>query len=231
MKEQAWIRLKDISEMKRVLNNKVLVKTHYKSTDARTEGGIYKIAPSETDWRPADHTNRISEVVLTPDSLFYSEVTKDWNSMPWDTDMELQKGDLVWHDFLAAHNCPIATTDQQPDEEYKLLPYQDIYLVKRGEEFICLNGFVLCEEVFDEPTKFETAKKLNPKFGKVAYLGKPNRAYRQSKSSDDNIDIKVGDVIIKRKKDIHILLESADHQQLDKPLFIIQRRDIFGILE
>ena len=229
VKQVEYIRLKDINEMKRVLNNRVLVKTRQRVTEERTASGIYKIAPSEVDWRPAEHTNRISEVVLVPDRLFYSEAPKDWDSMPWDTDMELQKGDIVWHDFLAAHNCPVATTDLQPDEEYKLLSYQDIYLAKRGEELICLNGYVLCEEVWEESLLIE--RSVNKKLGKVALLGNPNRSYRQSKQSDEGVDIKVGDVIIKRRKDIHILLESEDHRVLDKPYFRIQRRDIYGILE
>jgi len=228
VKQSEYIRLDDVNQFKRVLNNRVLVKTHQKVTAERTKSGIIMIAPSETDWRPAEHTNRISEVVLAPERLFYSEGVKDFDSMPWDTDMELQKGDIVWHDFLAAHNCPVAVCDGQPDEEYKLLHYSDVYLVKRGEELIPINGYVLCEEVWEQPPLMP--REVNKKLGKVSLLGKPNRAYRRSKQTDE-AEVKVGDTIIKRRKDVHILLEAEDHRVLDRPYFRIQRRDIYGILE
>jgi co-chaperonin GroES (HSP10) len=219
--------LKSISQVKKVLNNRVLVRTKYKAVEARTKGGIYLISPSDLDWRPAEHTNRISEVVLPPERLDFN---KRPDSMPWDTDMELQKGDIVWHDFMAAHNCPVLRTAEEPEEEYKLLSYYDIYLAKRGEEFIPLNGYVLCEEVKEEKSKLEIDNKINKKLGKVVYLGKPNRSYKDSKATDE-ADIQEGDIIIKRREDIHILLESAEHQQLDKPYFIIQRKDIYAKYE
>lgn len=216
--------LKSIKEIKRVLNNRVLVRTHYKATDAR-RGGIFLIAPGDMDWRPAEHTNRISEVILPPERLSFN---KRPDSMPWDTDMELQAGDIIWHDFMAARNCPVLQTAEESEEEYKLLSYYDVYLAKRDEKFIPLNGYVLCEEVPAEKSDLEIHEKINKKLGKVAYIGKPNRSYKDSKQTDE-ADVKVGDIIVKRREDIHILLESRDHQQLDKPYFIIQRKDIYAV--
>ena len=77
-----------------------------------------------------------------------------------------------------------------------------------------------------------TDSKVDNRFGKVAYLAKPNREYRQSTFTDE-AEVSVGDVIIKRKPAIHILLESKDHARFDgdKMYFIIQRRDIYGKVE
>jgi len=232
MKNKEYIRIKDINDFKQVLNNRVLIRTAIRNEDRTTKGGVYYIAPSETDWRPAEHTNRISEVVLPPKKLNFSNRPTDYDSMPWDADVEIKAGDIVWHDFMAVHNCPVILSDAQPDEEYKLVNYQDLYVVKRDEEIIPLNGYCLCEEVSEERLSDMqvTDSKVDKRFGKVAYLGKPNREYRQSTFTDD-AEVAVGDIIIKRKPDIHILLESEEHRQLDKMYFIIQRKDIYGVVE
>jgi len=106
--------------------------------------------------------------------------------------------------------------------------------VKRGEEIIPLNGYCLCEEVLEKRLSDMqvTDPKVDNRFGKVVYLAEPNREYRQSKTTDE-AEVAVGDVIIKRKAAIHILLESKDHARFDgdKMYFIIQRRDIYGVVE
>ena len=234
MKNDEYIRIKDISEIKGTLNNRVLVRTAYRNEEVMSEGGIILIAGTETDWRPAEHTNRISEVVVIPERLNFSNRPTDYDSMPWDTDIQIQVGDLVWHDFMAVHNCVNVVADNQPDEEYKLLNYQDLYVVKRGEEIIPLNGYCLCEEVLEKRLSDMqvTDPKVDNRFGKVVYLAEPNREYRQSKTTDE-AEVAVGDVIIKRKAAIHILLESKDHARFDgdKMYFIIQRRDVYGVVE
>ena len=221
-----FIRIEDINQIKKVLNNKVLLRTVYKATEQR-RSGIYLIAPSETDWRPAEHTNRISEVILPPESLFFND--KSNRSLPWKTEIEIKKGDIVWHDFMAANNCIVIKTDKQPEEEYKLLDYNDIYVIKRNGDLIPINGYILCEEVKEKKSDLEISEKTDKRFGRVAYVGKKNKRYQNPHITED-IDISVGDIIIKRRADVHILLESEDHRQLDKPYFIIQRKDIYGIL-
>ncbi|GAF83900.1 unnamed protein product [marine sediment metagenome] len=111
-----------------------------------------------------------------------------------------------------------------------------------GEIFrvIPLNGYSLCEEVKKEkPSKLiETVeeKDIDQRVGKVAYVGKPNRVYRVGGAGgldlDGGAEIHPGDIIIKRRGDIHIRLEEDLHNRFfDTPVmyFIIQRKDIMGV--
>ena len=76
---------------------------------------------------------------------------------------------------------------------------------------------------------------IDKQVGKVAYVGKPNRAYRGDGVEylwDDGVEVNVGDIIIKRRSDIHIRLEEDTHHKFfDSPVmyFIIQRKDIYGV--
>ena len=250
MKNNFIIQVKDISDIKKVINNQVLIRTAHRNEDKKTDSGIILIAGTETDWRPAEHTNRISEVVLVPEKLHFSHRSADHDSMPWDTDMQIQVGDMVWHDFLAVHNCPVVLSDNQPDEEYKMISYFDLYVVQRGDEVIPLNGFCLCEEVCEDRLSDMqvTEPKVDKRLGKVAYLGMPNRSYRYNRHSvnravqtdfylndpapTDEADVAVGDVFTKRRHDIHVMLESEDHTRFDgdKLFFVTQRKDMYSVV-
>ena len=242
MNNRQNFRLNSINDIGKLIssNNQVLVETVTKNEEKKTASGIWLV--TDTDWRPAMHTNRQSKVIKLPDSLYYNNTPRQKlpsdapESLPWDTDMELKVGDMVWHDFMAVHNCPVITTEDEPDKEYKLIRYDDIYVAKRGEKIIVLNGYVLCEEVFDKTSALDVENK-RPSFikGKVRYMGKPNREYLSKKKSDAFADFGVGDVIVKRRitkqegADDRIFLEDAMHKTFsDKMFFIIQRCDVFG---
>jgi len=182
---QEHFRIKSISQIRKLISsrNQVLVKTLDKNEDSRTPSGIYKVG--DTDFNPAKHANRISEVIMVPDTLYYGLTwhkvyPKASESMPWRTDMELQVGDIIWHDYMNSLNCAVIDVDDERDEQYKLLNYYDIYVAKRevdirnvsrkltgaginylwgchyieennrGYQIIPLNGYVLCEEVLEE---------------------------------------------------------------------------------
>jgi len=215
----------------------VLIKRKYKATDHRTASGIYIIG--DTSFRPALHADRIGEVIKVPDTLFFHLKSYDTypyggESMPWDCDMELQPGDTVVHTFMERHDIVNIEVDDEPGELYRLMPYDDIYVARRGDKVIPLNGYCLCEEV--EKEKFSSVLDLvhedpvDKEARKPAYVGKPNRKYRES-GTDDGSEISPGDIIIKRRGDIHIRLEEDLHRRFfDSPVmyFIIQRRDIYA---
>jgi hypothetical protein len=259
----------------------------FKSEEDTTPSGIIKVG--DTDFQPAMHANRISEVVMVPEELYYGLV---WHkrrndateSMPWRTDMDLQVGDIVWHDYMNSLNCPVIDVEDS-DEQYKLLNYYDLYVAKRkipyvakrkipymnfteevmfyGEErklvvydgmgpfqyanengemfaIIPLNGYVLCEEV--KETRSSELDVLDPhvdkKYGKVAFLGKKNYGYRRErikdapieKDFDGEMDLVPGDVIVKKRPEIHIMLEDPLHARFngDTLYFVIQRKDIYA---
>jgi len=168
--------------------------------------------------------------------------------MPWDCAMELKVGDIVVHTYMDREDIVNIEVDDEPGELYRLMPYDDIYVARRGDEIIPLNGYCLCEEVekegmsktldvvlYNKDDNIEDP--VDKQIGKVAYVGEPNRAYRldgYEKNYDEGVDVNVGDVIVKRRSDIHIRLEEdLHHRFFDNPVmyFIIQRKDIYGIKE
>ena len=246
MTGQDHYRLKSIKQIKKLLsiNNLILAKTAYFSDQATTEQGIIKVA--DKSFRPAMHANRIYEVIKLPDKLYYSHSKHaslyGAESMPWDTDLELQIGDLIWHDYMNTLDCPVIKVDDEPEAEYKLLWYKDIYFALRGDMVIPVNGYLLCEEVENEnASTLEIYKDdlIDKKVGRVRYIGTPNREYLgwwkkggyvTSKYVDDGVDISEEDMIIKRVPEDHRLVEETMHANFDqdKNYFVIQRRNIYA---
>lgn len=240
-----------------------------KNEESQTPAGIWKI--TDTDWQPAVHANRISEIVMVPDELHYhlawhKKKPEVAESMPWKTDMQVQVGDIVWHDYMDSLNCPIIIVRDEPDEQYKLLNYYDLYVAKRSTslsaspdndllymngvhlmvknrtvfEIIPLNGYVLCEEVMEEKQGDLDVldQHVNKKLGKVAFIGQKNYEYRweqikkppKGRDLDGEDILEVGDVIVKKRPDIHIMLEAPEHAKFNgsKMYFVTQRRNIYG---
>ena len=180
---------------------------------------------------------------MVPDSLYYNvkkPMTSNFTeSMPWDADIEIRPGDVVWHTFMNLSGQMEITTDEEPGELYRTIRYDDIYLAQRGDELIMLNGYCLCEEVLEE--KQYSVDLLDPEVdttrGRVALLGKPNRGYKtgwKSRDLDSGCDIREGDLIVKLRADHHIRLEEEVHAKFpleEKMYFIIQRKDIMAVLE
>lgn len=269
-----YYRIKSISRVKKILScrNEILVRTMYDNEEDVTPSGIIKVG--DTDWEPAAHANRISEVVMLPNTLYYGlkwhkKFPNATESMPWRTDIQIQVGDIVWHDYMNSLNCPILDVDDEPGVQYKLLNYYDLYVVKRKEEsavsivlnpgetfyyngetyiienegmnkIIPLNGYVLCEEVLEEQKGDMDVleKHIDKRYGRVAFVGKPNYGYRCErikqppieKDKDGDMGLVPGDVIVKKNPQIHIMLEDALHARFngDTLYFIIQRKDIYA---
>ena len=218
------------------------MRTVDKNEEAVTPAGIIKIG--DTDWKPSAHANRISEIVMVPDTLYYGLV---WHvkypnapeSMPWRTDIQIKPGDIVWHDYMNSLNCPIINVDDEPGEQYKLLNYYDLYVAKRkigshtrykvmqyvvenGQalEVIPLNGYVLCEEVLQERDGDLDVldKHVDKKLGKVAFISNKNYEYRweQIKAPPKGTD-KDGNEILE-VGDIIIKMNPDIHIMLEDPI-------------
>lgn len=262
--ERPTLYMKTIREIKELPSpsNLILAKTVVDLEKRQTKSGVWLI--TDTDFNPAMHANRISEVIMVPDNLYYTDSKQmirsgdGQESMPWQCDMELKRGDIIWHDFLDGYNCQRIFVDDNPGVEYRFLNYRDIYLAKRrgGDpayddiadsrtsvwKYIPLNGYVLCAEITEaEVRKFSGEKisdfeyynlseKIDKRFGKVVFIGKPNRKYQNKKMSDGDFNLLPGDIIIKKNKNIHILLEDKYHTLFDtgESYFIIQRKDIYA---
>ena len=225
--------------------NQVLIKRKYKNEDQKTEAGILVVA--DTSFRPALHADRIAEVILVPDSLYYhsKEMNYGPEPMPWLCDLEIKPGDTVVHTFMERDDIVNIEVDDEPGELYRLMPYDDIYVARRGEEIIPLNGYNLCEEV-DKPKISKLLDLVHEEpvdrmIGKVVHAAKPNREYRlwnratkrwYGKDLDGEAMLSPGDIIIKRRGDIHIRLEEDIHARFfdsEVMYFIIQQKDIMAI--
>jgi len=270
-----FYRIPTISQVKKIPSsgNKVLARVVDRNEEATTPSGVLKVG--DIDFQPAVHANRISEIIMVPDTLNYHLA---WHkrrpgiseSMPWKTEVEIQPGDIVWHDYMDSLNCPMIIADDEPGERYKLLNYYDLYVAKRiitdahnGDSnnntifispdghrcfiedgkimwIIPLNGYLLCEEVLEERQgKFDVLDKhVDKRLGKIAFIGKKNEQYRWEQigkppkgiDKDGNEILEVGDIIIKKNPDIHIMLEDILHARFNgsKLYFIIQRKDIYA---
>jgi len=235
-----------------------LLKQKYNNEEHRTESGIWAI--TDSTFRPEVHANRISTVAMVPDSLFYAPHNTPYGaeSMPWNTEMELKVGDEVWHTFMPLDSIHTIEVEDEPGVLYRLLRYDDIYLAKRhkhpqdkideaiffGKEhkvedfkIIMLNGYCLCEEILDEKISALDVidPEVNKKIGRIAVIGKANKSYYKRAGDvdlDGNAEVKVGDIIVKRREDHHIRLEESLHAKFPlgekKMYFIIQRKDMYA---
>ena len=132
------------------------------------------------------------------------------------------------------------------NERFVFIPYQSIFVAIRGDQIMPINGYVLvepCDDPFMENTKkrlqniglelvtLNTKSNTHVSFGKVKYLGKPNREYCDEGNTDDGVNVKEGDTVVMRKVS-DIPLQYPLHQKLDKGVVYwrVQRRKILATL-
>jgi hypothetical protein len=188
-----------------VPSNYVLCETYYTSEGAKTKAGIIygvntDLIYADAD-NPDDHTSHAADmaevsliVTKLPQKLYFNPDDPN-NSMPWETEMELQVGDVVWTDIMETSN---AITLVCEGKMYKLLPYQDLYCAKREDKVIMLNGYILCEQVKKKAISeldVTSCDLIDPTKGIVAYLGNSNKRYLQEDYVDFE-DLRVGDEVL-----------------------------------
>jgi len=188
-------------------SRKVLVKILNKITDQRTPSGLIKIAPTDVDWNPARHTNRMGMVMAVPRHNLPFRPSGDL--MPWKTRIQLSVGMTVWFDFMQTE-----TYSDEHDNEYKLVDYDSCYVATfprvdgedlgwahksiDGTEWILpLNGFHLFERVYKKQRGsldvFESMK-VDKRKGIVRYTAVNNEEYETGGQSD-HLDLNVGDEV------------------------------------
>ncbi len=235
------------------MNNHVLIKLSRKKDEIKTPGGgkLY-IDPT---FEEEKHFPVTGYVIARPRSLFYSDKIGDSHSMPWKTDIEIKEGDYVIFYYMAVLNC-MGTLDQpggngkyfkDPDGgEYIMITYDNLFVAKRDDKIIPLNGYLLLEAVEDYEYRYQKERfdkmglTLPPNYtqafskeGVVKFIGTPNRDYRDRNRSgdkyhtDEGIDIERGMKLIIRKA-ADIPLEYEYHASLEgrKKFLRVQRRYI-----
>ncbi len=181
----------------------------------KTTSGLFIVGKQE------DHVKVINEVIAVPDTAKCSE---------WETEMLLVVGDKVLVNYLSIIK---AEEIMVGDVTYLLVPYEKIILIKREDELVLLNGYVLLEPVTEEVQKsgiiilLQTAKQAS-KRGIVRHMGIPNKRYTDETHTDE-IDIKLGDMV-GLKHGYNSKLESSYHQTIGD-YWVVQRRNIVAAFD
>lgn len=214
--------------------NKVIIEITERSKDKKTKGGIILGYNEDLVYAEGDgsHEADVAEVWgivrAVPDKLHYDGKRQD---MPWETEIEIKPADMVWFDYFASVNCDVLVSDERA---FYVINYCDLYVAKRGEEIIPLNGYCLCE-----PIKVKHESKYAVNIGekyvhdrvKIAHLATPNKRYQDNDAvygtyNSDIIDVKVGDEILLRHNYKPYVIERLEETATfsDDPLYVIQRR-------
>lgn len=233
-------------------NNKVIVKIHSPNSKDEKEG--LKVV-GDTEWDKAGHTDRIGIAIKVPDKLYYER--GKMGSMPWQTTMQIKEGDLLLFSYFDSFNADFIIAQ---GEEYRLIPYQEIYAAKRPfngsfdwgtdsfkrffdiskddhvDEIIPLNGYIICEEFMQEKTSgldVISDKRVDIRVAKIRYKGRKITEYYNKRYSDKGFSIlRKGDIVIKKNPADHRLTEDPMHVKFfDKPHIILQRKDIIGVIK
>lgn len=109
---------------------------------------------------------------------------------------ELEVGDHVWFSYRGSVTGVDVLVGK---EQYQLVEYVHMLAARRGANTHILNGYVLLEEVYDDPKSDVVVmeRKKNPMRGIVRYMG-GKRDYYEGRKTDE-IDLEIGDLVLLRK--------------------------------
>ena len=223
----------------RTLNNLIMIRLD-KEND--TVKGLFV----DTTFEPERHTTVTGVIWGLPSHLQYTG--KPNIGMPWETPLEAKMGDGVIMYYLSVVNALKPKEGRyilEDGERYVLIPYQFLYALIRDEKIIPVNGYILIEpcENPEVTRQREVMKKIGLEmveptdkrnsneviFGRVKYTSVPNRQYVDDNSSDEGVDIAVGDVVVIRKTN-DIPLQYSLHAKIDDgtKYYRVQRRNIMA---
>lgn len=229
------------------LNNYIHCNLYRDNRKLTTKSGIM-ISPYVYEGNEAMHVNRVFKVVTVPDKFKYYEdklkkdnQCKNFSSPEWNTDIECVPGDIVFTSKSGGLNAHYVGSDDV------LINYTHIYfLLRKGNDIkigddnydiIPINGYVICEPYREKVSFLWTPDDDKPiEWGKTLYVGKRNKEYwnvniydKKSHRGFDALEINKGDIIRKRRADIHFDIENDLYSMVNSKWFVIHRRDIIGI--
>lgn len=176
------------------------------------------------------------EVIAVPEKLTFNPdgvVTLDW-----ETDMELQVGDVVVYNYLAVKNA--IDMGNVFGDGVVAISYDKIYTAIRGNEVICVNGFILVEPEQEKIVTTlhlpEIAKEQSKQIGRVVYAGTPNRGYRIEKLFNGHTapdePVHVGDRVVFNWNDAIPIQPNVELRgEISRSmLYRMQHKDVHGIV-
>lgn len=216
-------------------NNMVLVKPSRGENEYLLPNGFKFFI--DVQFEQEIHAPVTGTIISVPKNIYPGDFIQP--GMQWDIDMEAQVNDYCVYSYLSATVALDPTSGQMivcEGELYLLIPYEEIFVVRREKEIIPVNGYNLVKPIADAPASIfietESSKGPSTVFGKVAYLSKSLiRRYVDGDGQPDTDNIKVGDIVT---FDIgaDLPVEYNLHASIDnkKMYYRIQRRNISGIL-
>jgi hypothetical protein len=218
-----WIEVDEIrGEM---LNNKVLVEVDTFLYDKLTTGKGLELFCDNT-YIIHQYAVRSGRVKMLPEKLVCWEEAK--NGMSWRTQMDLHIGDTVWFFGMASFSGEKLLSK---GKKYVIVDFSDLYIAKRGDEVIPLNGNVLLEPLFKTVEALSYAKTyIDPDWAKIAFIGRINEAYEFEGRADDpelkvGLTVNISGLIPRRLEMPHYLLFDG------KEYLVCQNYEINGWLE
>lgn len=219
----------------KLINNMVAIKP-FPSDEIRLSSGdkLY------LDIRFEEYLNAqtAGEVVGIPDRLVYNTDPLSYVSTEWDTEMELQVGDVVVFNYLAVRNSIGA--GYWIDKDTVCIPYDKIYVALRQGEVKCINGCIIVEPEYENiQTDFiipDNAKAKSKQIGKVVYAGKPNKGYRKEQiligSTAPDTPVEVGSRVVFNWNDAIPIQPNAElrGEITRSMLYRMQHKDVHALI-
>jgi co-chaperonin GroES (HSP10) len=124
---------------------------------------------------------RHGTVTNLPEKLTFWD--KDQNGLQWKTDMQVKVGDTVWFYAITSHSSEKLIYEGR---KFILVNYQDLYIAKRGQDIICLNGNVLLKPIYKTVKALEYEKKELDTTKAIVYKsGEINTDYKDQNVQDE----------------------------------------------
>lgn len=167
-------------------NNSILIEVEtfiYDYVDLKS--GLHLLA--DNTFEPHEFAVRHGVVSGLPKQLTSWKENKH-KGLHWTTEMQIQKGDVVWFMGMAAQSTEKVTFNGR---KFLLLHYEDLYVAKRNNNtIICLNGNVLLEPIMRPVSPLlPTIIVEDTLKAKVAYIGLKNTEYRKELRHDSDIEV------------------------------------------
>lgn len=198
----------------RMVNNNVLVRMDFiPDNDVlfTTESG-FKLILAGGEWSEASRMARFGKVEMVPSFL---------HDMEWGTEIEVEKGDIIYFGKMASANAPSLEVD---GVLYYIIPYSELIakVVKNG--MYPLNGYVLLEKTTGkheaDGLDLSFADFHDKRLGTVRYVGRPNSFYFGTNAID--ADVSVGDQVV-FEGNYWTELEDSMFAELKEELGFVQR--------
>lgn len=191
-----------------------------------TEGVFFYI---DTSWNPDQHQPIIQEVIRVPHKLRYGRDMNAGESMEWKTDISIEAGDIVWMSYRGPMEG-IEITEEESGDVYYLISYSHLYMAKKNDKLVMLNGYLLIEPIMVSANSVLILdKKESNQLGKVVAAGKPNQEYKYIEFYDDPF-ISEGHTVLFRYK-YQKKLESKLHAYFKENYRVVQRSKVIAVID